>query len=80
MPGAPASAGQAPVSQECEEFIAGLLAAPARLGADPAVLVHACMLFAVIAAGLTDPGAGLEHGAGDVGVVAGVPGEDVARR
>jgi hypothetical protein len=65
-------------AEGCEEFIAGCLAAPARLGADPAVLVHACVLFAFIAAGLAYGGAGLEHGAGDVGVIAGVAGEDAA--
>ena len=42
-----------------QQFPAGLLAAPARLGADPAVLVHPGMLLACVAAALADGHAGL---------------------
>lgn len=41
------------------------------------MLVHAGVSFAFLSAGLAGGGAGLQNGAGDVCVVAGVAGEDV---
>src|SRR5680860_1850396 len=58
-----------------DEVPAGLLAVPARLGADAAVVVHPGVLLALVTAGLARGGAGLQDGAGEVGVVTGVPGE-----
>jgi len=51
-----------------QEIAAGLLAAPAGLGADPAVR-HVGVPFALIAAALADGHAGLQQRPGDVGVV-----------
>src|SRR5690625_6763540 len=53
-----------------------MLAGAARLGADPAVLVVPGVRRALIPAGAARLHAGLEHGAGEVGVVASVPGQD----
>jgi hypothetical protein len=50
------------LSQGVKEFPAGLLAAPAGLGADPAVLVHLGMPLALVAAALADGGAGTPSG------------------
>jgi hypothetical protein len=54
-----------------QELPAGLLAAPAGRGADPAMLVHPGMLLALVAAALTDRLAGLQQRLGDIGIVAG---------
>src|SRR5665648_640434 len=49
-----------------DEVPAGLLAVPARLGADAAVVVHPGVLLALVTAGLARGGAGLQDGAGAV--------------
>lgn len=55
--------------------LTGLLAAPARLGADPAVLVHLGVALAPVTAALAPLGAGLQHRRGQIGVIAGVTGK-----
>jgi hypothetical protein len=68
------------VSAHCrEQVIASLFAPAAGFCTDPAMLVHASMLFAFITAGLAGCPASLQDGAGDIGVVASVPGKDVTR-
>ena len=62
-------------AERAEQVAAGLLAAPAHLGADPAVLVHVRVPLALVAAGLASGGARLEHCTCDVRVVGGVPRE-----
>jgi hypothetical protein len=52
-----------------QELAAGLLAAPAGLPADPAVLVHPGVPLALVAAAFADGHAGLQQRPGDVGVV-----------
>src|SRR6266852_7283486 len=52
-----------------EEFPAGLLTAPARLFADPAVLMMPGVPLALVAAALADSHAGLQQRRGDGGVV-----------
>ncbi len=64
-------------SAECvDQFLARLLTAAARFGANAAVLMPGGVAVALVAAGSADSGAGLQDGARDVGVVAGVPGQD----
>jgi hypothetical protein len=53
-----------------QELPAGLFAAPAGLGADPAVLVHPGMPLAFVAAAPADGHAGLQQRPGDLGVTA----------
>jgi hypothetical protein len=62
-----------------DHLLAGLLTTSARLCADPAVFVHPGVPLALVGAGPAGGHAGLEHGAGEVGVVAGVPGQHPAR-
>src|ERR1051326_8607571 len=61
-----------------DQLLAGLLTTSARLRADPAVLVHPGVPLALVSAGPAGGYAGLEHGAGQVGVVAGMPGQHPA--
>jgi hypothetical protein len=56
-----------------DQILASLLTTSAGLCADPAVLVHLGVPFALVTAGSAGGHAGLERGAGEVGVVAGVP-------
>jgi hypothetical protein len=63
------AAGSCLLFQGAQELPAGLLAAPAGLGADPAVLVHPGVLLALIAAAPADGRAGLQQRPGDIGVV-----------
>src|SRR4051812_43872422 len=72
---APAPSWRAGSAEAGEQLSACGLAAPAGLGTDPAVLVHRGVACALVAARLAGGGAGLEHRAGEVGVVAGVPGQ-----
>src|SRR5256885_14804468 len=62
-----------------DQLLACLLATSARLRADPAVLVHLGVPLALVSAGPAGGHAGLEHSAGKVGVVAGMPGQHPAR-
>src|SRR5262245_41714149 len=55
--------------QDGQELPAGLLAPPAGLGTDAAVLVHVGMPLALVAAALAAGHAGLQQGPGDAGVV-----------
>src|SRR5437660_7226913 len=55
--------------QGTQQLPAGLLAAPASLGADPAVRVVRGMPLALVAAALADGHAGLQQRPGDAGVV-----------
>src|SRR3954452_14234192 len=71
----PAPSWRAGSAEAGEQLPAGGLAATAGLGTDPAVLVHRRVLSALVAACLAGGGAGLEHRPGQVGVVAGVPGQ-----
>src|SRR4051812_385345 len=59
-----------------QQVVAGLLAPTARVGADPAVLVHVRVPGALVPTGLARLGAGAEHRAGQLGVVRGLPGQD----
>jgi YceI-like domain len=61
-----------------DQLLAGLLTTSAGLRADPAVFVHLGVPVALIGAGPAGSRAGLQHGAGEVGVVAGVPGQHPA--
>ena len=64
-----------------EQFLAGLLAAAALLGARAAVL-HAVLgvLLALVAAAAARGDARLQHRAGQVGVVLGLPADDALGR
>src|SRR5215208_7841870 len=55
-----------------QQVVAGLLAATAGLGAEPAVLVHPGMPLAFVPAALADGHTRLEHRPGHVGVVLGL--------
>jgi hypothetical protein len=55
--------------QGAEEFPAGLLAAPAGVGADPAVRMVLGVPLALVAAALADGHAGLQQRLGHIGVV-----------
>src|SRR5260221_12134759 len=52
-----------------QDLLAGPLAVPAGLGADPAVLVHHCMPLALVAGALAGGHADLQQRPGAVGVV-----------
>lgn len=64
------------VPQAVEQVSAGLLAASAGLGAHLAVLVLGRVALTIVATRLAGCHAGLENRSGQVGVVAGVTGED----
>src|SRR3954462_5843761 len=66
------------LAEACQQFAAGLLAVAARLCADAAVLMHFGVAFALVGAGLAGGLACLQDGPGDVGVIPGVPGQDVS--
>lgn len=69
-----------PSAQAGDEFSAGILAAPAHLGAYPAVFMHLDVLGAFITACLARDGANFQHRSREVGVVAGVPRKHTPRR
>jgi len=67
-----------PSAEGGEQLLAGLFTPPACLRADPAVFVHLGVALALVGARPAGGHAGLEHGAGEVGVIAGVPGQHPA--
>jgi hypothetical protein len=56
-----------------------LLAAAARFGADPAVLVHGGVTLTFVAAGPAHRGTRLQDASRDIRVIAGVPRNDARR-
>ncbi|CCQ47529.1 putative uncharacterized domain protein [Pseudarthrobacter siccitolerans] len=66
------------LSERGQKFLAGRFAAAAGLGADPAVIVHSGVPFALVTTCFAGSTTGLQNGAGEVGVIAGMPGQDVA--
>src|SRR4029453_2262857 len=77
-----ASVLRAPLAsaKTAQQVDAGLLATAAGFGADAAMLMHAGVGFAFCGAACAGDTAGLQEGSGDVGVVAGVPGQHRAGR
>ncbi|HVD52664.1 MAG TPA: hypothetical protein VNC13_00645 [Propionibacteriaceae bacterium] len=67
-------------AETAQQVGAGLLATAAGFGADAAMLMHAGVGFAFCGAACAGDTAGLQEGSGDVGVVAGVPGQHRAGR
>jgi hypothetical protein len=64
------SSKAAALTDGAQDAVAGVLAPPARLGADPAVLMHLGVLLALLRARRAGLSARLQHCARDVGVVA----------
>src|SRR5215213_8018440 len=60
-------------AQAVEQLAARVRAGAADVGADPTVVMHLSMLRALVSAGATGCDAGLQHCAGEIGVIAGVP-------
>jgi hypothetical protein len=65
-------------TERLNKVAAGSFTATAYVGAHAAMLVFRRMLVALVCACLTGDGARLEHRPSQVGVVARVPGQDVA--
>jgi hypothetical protein len=80
LKGEPAPRRPAELPHLGEQLLTRLLATPARLGADPAVLVHLGMRRALVSAAPADGDARLEQRPGDVGVVLGLPAHHPDRR
>ena len=76
---APAMSRAPPASAKTAQQVgAGLLATAAGFGADAAVFMHVGVGFALCGAACAGDTAGLQEGSGDVGVVAGMPGQHCA--